>query len=98
MFQECGQRERRFARRDVAAIQEALESYRTRTGNWPAEDRWAQTLVAAGLLERAPVDPWGNPYEYRLVLADGGSRPQVTSLGPDGQPESSDDVPNRSWP
>lgn len=99
VFQECGQRERRLARRDVAAIGEALTTYRARTGNWPDEERWVETLVSAGLLEKPPDDPWGHPYRYRLEVADGGTkRFRVISLGPDGEPGTSDDIPRRSWP
>lgn len=89
----------RSAHHELLTINDSLNAYRTLKGNWPSEADWAERLVAARLLERAPVDPWGNPYRYRLESADGGNqRPAVISLGPDGEPGTSDDIPERSWP
>jgi hypothetical protein len=78
---------------DLGNLQRALETLRQRTGALPAEARWAEALVAAGILERAPFDPWGRPYEYRReVLEDGGVRARVSSLGRDGEPHTADDI------
>lgn len=41
-----------------------------------------------------PADPWGRP--YRIVEHDGG--PSVTSDGPDGKPDTDDDLtPQNAW-
>ncbi|MBM4783918.1 MAG: hypothetical protein GQE15_40120 [Archangiaceae bacterium] len=97
---ERDQVSRRSARHELLTINDALNAYRSQNGSWPSEADWAERLVAARLLERAPLDPWGNPYRYRLESADGGEqRPVVSSLGADGELETADDLRHRgSWP
>jgi hypothetical protein len=51
-------------------------------------------LVAAQILEKTPVDPWDQPYEFRLEAIDGGeAQPVVTSVGRDGVAGTDDDLP-----
>ncbi len=46
--------------------------------------------------KRIPTDPWGNELSYDLVDdEDGGQTPRVYSSGPDGEPETDDDI--KSW-
>ena len=47
--------------------------------------------------KRIPRDPWGNELNYDLVDdADSGAQtPHVYSSGPDGEPETEDDI--KSW-
>lgn len=51
------------------------------------EDRWSESLS-----ESMPNDPWGNPWEYD---PDGVRREgyyDLSSNGPDGEPETEDDI------
>jgi hypothetical protein len=81
------------ARMDLGNVQRALETFRQRTGALPPEAGWVEALVAAGILERTPLDPWDRPYEYRReALGDGGVRARVSSLGRDGAPNTADDI------
>jgi hypothetical protein len=48
-------------------------------------------LVKAGMIDAVPVDAWGR--EVRLVVADASKRDfRVVSPGPDGKPDTSDDL------
>lgn len=49
----------------------------------PIPRRWVQMIGSLDDLN----DPWGNPYQYKLVDKE----PVITSLGPDGK-ESKDDI------
>lgn len=88
---------------DIAQISEALETYEATYGHFPGNDEGLEALVTptdefpGGLIKRksAPVDPWGNPYQYnypgRSLEYD------VICFGKDGQPggEGSDkDISN----
>lgn len=89
-----------MAEQDISFLKTALENYRIIGGTYPSEKqglvaliekpstaprprRWVQTLDSKQGFE----DPWGNPYQYKLV--DG--KPVIISLGPDGK-VSEDDV------
>ena len=39
-------------------------------------------------------DPWGNPYQYRFPAQKSVDGYDVWSMGPDGQPETDDDIGN----
>jgi len=65
------------ARQDVATIKQALKLYRLDNGRYPSTEQGLGALVerptitplpsnwkAGGYLERLPLDPWGNPYQY----------------------------------
>lgn len=80
------------ARLDATNLRRALAFYRDRHGGWPREERWAASLVAKQVLEREPLDPWEQPYRYRLLAQDGGQpAPCITSAGRDGVPDTDDD-------
>lgn len=44
------------------------------------------------LMDKLPDDPWGNPYEFKLL---GRNKYQIVSVGEDGQSGTEDDV---VWP
>lgn len=65
---------------DLRSIWRGLQVYRQATGQLPSSSEGLQPLVERGALERVPLDPWGNPYDYALN-ADG---VVLRSRGPDG--------------
>ncbi|YCM44563.1 type II secretion system protein GspG [Verrucomicrobiaceae bacterium 227] len=86
------------AKLDIQSFTTLVEQYRVIGGHYPSEEqglaslvkkpttpprprRWVQSLRGLEALK----DPWGNPYQYKLV----DEKPVITSLGPDG--EASDD-------
>lgn len=70
---------------DMAMIVAKAEETQKETGYPPA------SLAALGLDDDVLTDPWGNPYRY--LLTDATERGyEIISDGPDGQPETADDV------
>jgi len=79
------------AKADLTSLANGLEAYRTARGFYPDAEsvsalvdslspRFAESIVR--------VDPWDRPYYYRLTA--NGFR--LGSSGPDGQPDTGDDV------
>lgn len=62
------------AKSDIGAIESALNLYRLDNHRYPTTDEGLEALVErpanapawkeGGYLERLPMDPWGNPYQY----------------------------------
>lgn len=52
-----------------------------------------QDLVSAGLIGREKRDPWGNA--YTITCPGAHDEVDVTSNGPDGRPDTGDDI--KSW-
>lgn len=86
-------------------LQAPLANFKLHVGRFPTTEEGLQALLTCppgteGTWKgpylnsiRVPVDPWGNPYEYRCP-ATRSSRPyDVWSMGPDRVP-SADDIGN----
>ncbi len=86
-------------------IKTPLMSYRVQMGTYPSTqeglqalitppanraDRWRGPYIESNSL---PLDPWGNPYQYRFPGTKNTSGYDVYSWGPDGK-ESDDDIGN----
>lgn len=65
------------ARLDIANLTATTRIFFARKGRLPLG---AGELVAAQMLEKHPLDPWGHPYRYWIVLG----QPAFVSLGADG--------------
>lgn len=62
------------AQNDIGAIRAALDYYRMDNHRYPATDEGLESLVErpanapawkeGGYMDKVPVDPWGNPYQY----------------------------------
>jgi general secretion pathway protein G len=84
------------ARADIAVLEQAVESYRLETFDFPRTQDGLAALVAApaglpnperyregGYIRRLPKDPWGADYQY---AAPGEHGPfDIYSLGADGK-------------
>lgn len=93
-FSQVGKSEIKAARLQIDGFEKALEQYRLDTGRFPAGEVGLNALVVRPandtrwqgpyLKKQVPLDPWGNPYIYRL----GGPRGdfEIVSLGNDGRP------------
>lgn len=68
--------------------EQGLEALRTKPASFPAPRNWNGPY-----LKRAPIDSWGNPYQYRYPSTRKDVDYELYSLGPDGV-ESSDDIGN----
>ena len=92
------------AKSDIRVIESQLNLYRLDNFSYPTTDQGLEALVErpthgpearnykqGGYLDRLPIDPWGNPYQYLNPGTHGTI--DVYSLGPDGVP-SDDDIGN----
>lgn len=76
----------------MPTTEQGLQALVTRPSSPPQPRRWVQ------LMERVPLDPWGEPYQYRNP---GTLNPQgfdLISKGPDRQLGTDDDITNKSSP
>ena len=89
------------AKQDIIAIQSALDLYRLDNGRYPTTDQGLQALVekassppipnnwkTGGYLQRLPIDPWQNPYQY--LNSDGNLN--IFSYGPKGPASGEEDI------
>ncbi|MEM7147944.1 MAG: type II secretion system major pseudopilin GspG [Verrucomicrobiota bacterium] len=92
------------ARMDIAALTSAIRMYSIDNGSLPTRDQGLDALVAEPnpaprrwkkQLDAVPVDPWGNPYQYRRPGIRNPDAFDVLSWGIDGV-DSADDIGN--WP
>ena len=89
------------AKQDIRAIQSALEMYKLDNFVYPTTDQGLQALVTKPTtdpvpphwkqyLDRLPIDPWDNPYQY---LNPGVHGPiDIWSYGPKGPTAGSSDT------
>ena len=81
------------ARQDISAIMQALKLYKLDNRRYPTGEQGLQALVAKpatapvpdnwkSYLDKLPVDPWGNPYQYVMPGLKG--EVDVMSFGADG--------------
>ncbi len=92
---QLGKSEVTAARTQIEALARALESYRLDNGNYPPAETGLNALrnrpnnqprwTGPYLQKDVPVDPWGNPYFYRLASTAGRDF-ELLSYGHDGRP------------
>lgn len=83
------------AKQDMGSIMQALKLYKLDNQRFPSTEQGLQALVTkptsaplpknwkvGGYLERLPIDPWGNPYQYLFPGTHG--ELDIISLGADG--------------
>lgn len=95
------------AQSDIAAIASAVKLYRLDNFRYPTTEQGLAALVSrpagnpapanwAGYMDRLPVDPWGQPYQYLSPGVHGDF--DVFSYGADGVAGGSDvDADIGSW-
>jgi general secretion pathway protein G len=94
VFANIGKSEVKVARAQIAALEQAIETYRVDTGRFPNQEQGLAALEKAPasearwsgpyLKKALPTDPWGNPYQYRVPGERGEF--EIFSLGRDGRP------------
>ncbi|MFQ6332666.1 type II secretion system major pseudopilin GspG [Methylophilus sp. 3sh_L] len=81
------------ARQDISAIMQALKLYKLDNRRYPTNDQNLSALVIKpstppvpinwkSYLDKLPMDPWGNPYQY--VVPGRRGEVEVMSFGADG--------------
>ena len=93
-FAQIGKSEVKTAQAQIDALEKALDQYRLDVGRYPStEEGLAALVVAPGanpkwlgpyLKKNVPLDPWGNPYQYKSPGLHGDV--DLFSYGKDGQP------------
>ena len=91
---------------DIRNIQSALALFKTDTGRFPTTSEGLAALVSNpgikgytpdGYLEKAPIDPWGNPFVY-MAPGQHNKDYDLESFGKDGeQGGTADDADIESW-
>jgi general secretion pathway protein G len=91
---------------NVTAFKTALYSYQLESGSLPTTEQGLTALWVKPTVEPVPArwhamfseeqstDPWGHPYQYRYPGKHNPDSFDVFSLGPDGLPETADDIGN----
>lgn len=91
------------AKSDVASLGAALDRFEIENNRYPTTQEGLQSLIEApsGLpdwkgpyIDRAPKDPWGNPYLYRFPGQHNVHGFDLLSYGPNGQEGGGDDIAN----
>ncbi|WP_350262545.1 type II secretion system major pseudopilin GspG (plasmid) [Pantoea sp. BJ2] len=90
---------------DIITLENALDMYRLDNGRYPTTEQGLKSLVSKpavaplprnyrndGYIRRLPQDPWGN--EYHLKSPGEHAAFDLSSDGPDGMADSSDDISN----
>jgi len=92
---------------DLLGFKEMLAAYQLESGTLPTTEQglsvlWTKPTIEPipqhwrAMLEEETKDPWGHSYQYRNPGKHNPDRYDVFSLGPDGLPDTADDIGN--WP
>jgi len=95
------------ARTQLAAFATALDAFEVDNGYYPKGSDGLKDLIIqprdapnwkGPYLRQSeiPLDPWGNPYIYECPGRHNPSGYDLMSMGPDGQPNTDDDITNWS--
>ncbi len=73
------------AKVQIKNFQTPLLEYNSVYGNYPSGEEGLDALVKEGYLKKAPVDPWGKPYQYRFPGENDSNEYEIWSYGADGR-------------
>lgn len=66
-----------------------LDAEKAKFDRYPSEEEGLPAIFCVqGSFKKVPMDPWGNPYRYRLI----NRKPMIDSAGRDGQFGTGDDI------
>lgn len=93
------------AKADLNTLTAALRGYEVDNTFLPTTEQGLMALVTKPAsrpipqnwtikMKKMPLDSWGNPYNYRRPGAKDKGGFDVYSSGPDGQPDTGDDIGN----
>jgi general secretion pathway protein G len=99
-FSQIGKSEVKTARAQIDALGKALDQFRLDVGRYPSSEEGLQALNSAPagegrwagpyLQKAVPMDPWGNPYQYKSPGERG--EYDLYSFGKDGQAGGQDEA------
>lgn len=90
---------------DLVGYKELLAAYQLESGTLPTTEQGLKALVTKPTIEPIPqkwraqqdqetLDPWGHPYQFRIPGKHNPDKYDVFSMGPDGTPDTADDIGN----
>lgn len=91
------------ARTDIANLDNAIDQFEVDAGRYPTSEEGLNALLNqpgnvktwnGPYVKRAPIDPWGHPYNFRSPGQHNTKGVDIYSFGPDGQDGGTDDVTN----
>jgi len=84
------------AKMNCTMLADSIRSYYSKNGVLPEtlDELWEKDEKGRSELEPVGDDPWGTPYE--LLPGDTPRDFEVISCGPDQQPETEDDISNKT--
>lgn len=90
---------------DIVTLENAMDMYKLNNHKYPTTEQGLDALVSApdidpmpknypegGYIKRLPMDPWDAPYE--LLSPGENGKFDIYSVGPDGEPDTEDDIGN----
>lgn len=94
---------------DLLGFKELLAAYQLESGTLPTTEQgikalWVKPTVEPipqhwrAMLESETLDPWNHPYQYRIPGKHNPDRYDISSMGPDGLPDTDDDIGNWAAP
>lgn len=95
-LRQLGGAKNSIARQSIERLSAIMDLYRLDTGNYPSTEQGVRALVArpSGVVgwngpyikgDQVPVDPWNNPYVYRMPSTRGGHDYDLCSRGPNAR-------------
>ena len=89
------------AKGGLQTLETTLLRYKMLNGSLPTEQQGLEALTVGGTKMRQAFlkkdginDPWGRVFQYRNPGRKSGGDFDVFSMGPDGQPDTGDDIGN----
>jgi general secretion pathway protein G len=94
---------------DLLGFKELLAGYQLESGSLPTTEQGLKALWSKptaepvpqhwrAMLESETLDPWNHPYQYRNPGKHNPDRYDLFSNGPDGAPDTDDDIGNWASP
>jgi general secretion pathway protein G len=80
------------AKIDIQTIKNAADLYYNKYSHYPTTDEGIAALVNEKMLDKTPVDPWGQPYIYRYPGVKNSDGPDIGTYGSDKQPGGTGDA------
>ena len=88
---------------DMTTLRSSLIQYKTLAGRYPTSAQGLQSLVTkptsapkpkkwVNVMKSIPLDPWGNPYQYKMPGTKDTSTYEIISFGKDGVLGGEDDI------
>lgn len=94
MFGKVDKSKQKAAKAQISLFETALDTYRLDLGHYPTTDQGLRALRVRPqgeenwdgpyLPKEVPMDPWGNPYDYKSPGPQGDF--EIISYGADGEP------------